>query len=177
MKIARIRHLFGTSLRLPLALALLAGLIISNVDWQALFDERPPVVVEGRPNVRDGDSLVIGRHRVRLKGIDAPERDQTCTRHGQAWACGHAAKRHLQRMIGKRGVVCTVVRRDRFDRLLAHCRAGSYDLNRAMVRDGMAVSFDGDYRLEEVEARRRKSGLWAGRFQRPRQWRQSNPRR
>ena len=177
MKIARMRQLFGASLRLPLALALLAGLIVSKVEWNALIGERPLAVVEGRPNIPDGDSLVIGRHRVRLRGIDAPEREQTCTRNGQTWACGLAAQRHLQRMIGKRGVVCKVVKRDRFDRLLAHCRAGSNDLNRAMVRDGMAVSFDGHYRLEEAEARRGKSGLWAGRFQRPGLWRQSNPRR
>lgn len=176
-KIARMRHLFGTSVRLPLALALLAGLIISNVDWGVLFDEGPPAVVEGRPKVRDGDSLVIGRRRVRLKGIDAPEREQTCKRGGQTWACGRAARRHLQRLIANRGVVCKVAKRDRFDRLLAHCRAGPHDLNRTMVRDGMAVSFDGKYRGEEAEARRRRTGMWAGQFQRPKLWRQSNPRR
>ena len=177
MKIGRIRRLFGTTVRLRLALIVLAALILANIDWGLVFDEAPPDVVGGRPDVRDGDSLVIGRHRVRLMGIDAPERDQTCTRGGKAWACGRAAQRHLKRLISHRDVECSVVRRDRFDRLLAQCRSGGQDLNRAMIRDGMAVSFDGNYRREEAKARRAKSGLWAGQFQRPRLWRQSNPRR
>ncbi len=177
MKNGRMRRLFGTAARLPLALIVLGALIMANIDWGLVFDEAPPGVVRGRPDVRDGDSLTIGRHRVRLTGIDAPERDQTCTKGGKSWACGRVAKRHLKRLIGNRGVECSVVRRDRFDRLLAQCRSGGQDLNREMIRDGMAVSFDGNYRREEAEARREKSGLWAGQFQRPRLWRQSNPRR
>ena len=177
MKLGRVRHLFRGTVRLPLALALIGALIISHIDWAALIGGGPPDVVQGRPDIRDGDSLVIGRHRVRLKGIDAPERDQTCTRGGKPWACGHAARRHLKRLIGRREVSCAVVRRDRFDRLLARCRTGARDLNQAMIRDGMAVSFDGDYRREEAEARRARAGLWAGQFERPRLWRQSNPRR
>ena len=172
IKVGLKKHVFGGALRLPLALVLLAALAASSIDW-----EGTPQEIAGEAEARDGDSLVIVHHRVRLHGIDAPERGQTCKRDGKSWACGREAKRHLARLIGNHEVNCTVVKRDRFDRLLARCRAGQRDLNRSMVRDGMAISFGGKYRHEEASARRAQFGLWSGQFERPQRWRQSNPRR
>ena len=34
--------------------------------------------VSGVPSVTDGDTLKVGRERIRLHGIDAPESKQTC---------------------------------------------------------------------------------------------------
>lgn len=167
-----IRRVFGHGLRLPLVLIALAAAAIAAIDWQGT-----PETVAGRAEVRDGDSLVIGRHRVRLQGIDAPERAQMCKKYRKTWACGREAQRHLGRLIARRRVECSVGRRDRFDRLLARCRAGGRDLNRQMVRDGMAVSFGGAYRSEEAAARRGKKGIWSGEFMRPQEWRRAHQRR
>lgn len=166
------RRVFGHGLRLPLALIAVAAAAIAAIDWEGV-----PETVAGRAGVRDGDSLVIGGHRVRLQGIDAPERAQTCKKHDKTWSCGREAQRHLSRLIARRTVECDVVRRDRFDRLLARCRAGGRDLNRQMVRDGMAVSFARAYRGEEAAARRGKKGLWSGEFMRPQEWRRAHQRR
>jgi len=166
------RAVFGRSARLLLVLVMLTAVIVSNIDWAGT-----PSSIAGPAEARDGDSLVIGQHRVRLLGIDAPEREQTCKKAGKSWRCGRDAQRHLARLIGNHDVDCAVVKRDRFDRLLARCRAGQRDLNQNMVRDGMAVAFSGDYRREETQARREKVGLWAGEFQRPQQWRRQNGRR
>ncbi len=176
-KVGLKRHVIGRAIRLPLALVLLAALVVSRVDWASINGEGTPQAIAGLAEARDGDSLMIGRHRVRLNGIDAPERDQSCKRAGKSWACGREAQRHLARLIGNHKVDCTIVKRDRFDRFLAQCRAGQRDLNRIMVEDGMAISFGGNYRHEEASARRAKFGMWSGQFERPQQWRRSNPRR
>lgn len=157
--------------RLALAIALLLAVFISRIDWHGT-----PAQISGRAEVRDGDSLVIAGSRVRLKGIDAPERAQKCKRTGRDWPCGKAAERHLAGLIGSKGVTCRIAERDRFNRLLAYCRAGARDLNRSMVRDGFAVRFGRAYAAEEAEAQARRRGIWAGTFTAPRKWRAQNPR-
>lgn len=128
----------------------------------------PSISGAGRPV--DGDSLWVGRDEVRLKGIDAPEGRQSCTRDGAAWACGDAARDQLRNLIGKDVVSCRVEERDQHGRLLAYCAAGGRDLNRGMVSSGMAVAYGG-YVREEGEAKASKRGLWASEFTRPRNWR------
>ncbi|MBB4234007.1 thermonuclease family protein [Rhizobium esperanzae] len=122
----------------------------------------------GAFHAADGDSLTLGDERLRLEGIDAPELRQSCERAGKAWACGRAAREALQGMVLASGTLCQGSRRDRYDRLLVVCRSGtSGDINAAMVRLGMAISYGG-YGKEEAEARAAKAGLWAGAFERPR---------
>ena len=44
--------------------------------------------------VTDGDSLKIGKEKIRLSGIDAPEMKQICyDRYDTPYACGHLAKK------------------------------------------------------------------------------------
>ena len=50
------------------------------------------------------------------------------------------------------------------------CRSGGVELNRRQVEDGWAVAY-GDYADAERSARERRVGLWAGSFDRPREWR------
>jgi hypothetical protein len=42
----------------------------------------------GTVRVVDGDTMSIREHRLRLAGIDAPEKAQTCRRDGRTWHCG-----------------------------------------------------------------------------------------
>lgn len=67
----------------------------------------PPEVEVGASvaAVVDGDTLVLDGLRVRLWGIDAPERNQTCRRDGQAYRCGEAATQALREWIGRRRLV------------------------------------------------------------------------
>jgi len=123
----------------------------------------------GRATVVDGDSLEIGGNRVRLYGIDAPEFTQTCTRGADSYACGREARRALAALV-RQGVQCSGNEIDRYDRLLAQCEAGGRDINREMVASGWAVAY-GAYEADERAARAARRGLWAGDFQRPRDWR------
>lgn len=122
----------------------------------------------GAFHAADGDSLTLGAERLRLEGIDAPELNQSCERAGKAWACGRAARETLQGLMLAPGTLCSGNQQDRYDRLLVVCRSGAgSDINAAMVRRGMAISYGG-YSGEEAEARAERAGLWAGSFERPR---------
>lgn len=123
----------------------------------------------GSAKVVDGDSLEIGATRIRLHGIDAPEFTQTCMRGGASYACGREARRALAALVTP-GLQCSGNEIDRYGRLLARCEAGGRDINREMVASGWAVAY-GAYEAEERAARQAGSGLWAGTFQRPRDWR------
>lgn len=109
--------------------------------------------------VLDGDTLDLAGKRVRLFGIDAPERGQSC---GQV-DCGAAATDALIEILSAGPVHCEPVSMDRYGRILARCQAGDLDVNREMVRSGMAwafVRFSNDYAADEQSARRARLGIW-----------------
>lgn len=149
---------------MTLAILLLLAVGVSR------FDRIASVTAEGGAVVNDGDTITIGKERIRLRGIDAPEYDQTCTRGNTGYACGREAKQALQALIGSRKVTCPGWERDRYGRLLAACSAGGVDLNRKLVEEGWAVAY-GDYADAEAAARQKHVGLWAGEFDLPRDWR------
>ncbi len=133
----------------------------------------------------DGDSLVIGGRmaggkckggdvEIRLQGIDAPEWDQTCGEKGKEWACGKAATAAMRAMIEGKAVACKSIGRDRYKRTLATCTVGGEDIQRRMVRDGMAMAYrkySKKYIQDEVAARLSRLGIWSGPFMEPSEWR------
>ena len=128
----------------------------------------------GRAAVTDGDSLEIAGQRVRLHGIDAPERKQRCTADGRQWRCGAAATRALKKRIGGETVTCTPRDRDRYGRIVAVCRAGGVDLNAWMVAQGWALAYrrySMAYVDEERAAKAAKRGVWRGQLVAPWEWR------
>jgi endonuclease YncB( thermonuclease family) len=154
---------------LTVALLALLALLGSRFEQAAMRTQK------GRATVNDGDTLTLGHERIRLKGIDAPEYDQTCRRGGADYACGRMARQALVGLIGGRAVSCAGWRRDRYGRLLGTCRAGDVELNAALVAAGWAVAYGG-YGAEENRAREAGAGLWAGSFDRPQAWRRGQGR-
>ena len=133
-------------------------------------------VIAGRARVVDGDSLIVGLARIRLFGIDAPEREQDCRNAaGGTYACGREATRALTSAIAGRAVTCTPVDHDRYDRDVAVCTAEGDDLGEAMVRSGHALDLARHSRRRyadaERDARDARRGLWAGSFDTPAVWR------
>ncbi len=135
--------------------------------------EAEPVVVSGRASVIDGDSIVVRGVEIRLLGVDAPERDQMCTRNGAEWPCGTRASENLRNQLHGKIVTCSGNERDVHDRLLAICKVHDSDLNRLLVREGWAVSY-GRYFDEERAAKKTRRGIWSGSFVQPRDWRDGN---
>ncbi len=54
----------------------------------------------GRPYIIDGDTVVLGKTHIRLKGIDAPEIGQSCEGAHGTYDCGGEARNKLRARIG-----------------------------------------------------------------------------
>ena len=78
--------------------------------------------ITGDARVVDGDSLRVAGLNIRLFGIDAPERDQTCvTDAGVRWDCGAQVTRLVRQQLRGKVVTCDLRDKDDFDRDLAVC--------------------------------------------------------
>ncbi len=133
----------------------------------------PKEALNGSVYVIDGDTVVLGKKHIRLKGIDAPEMQQQCVRAGSTYDCGKEARNILRGRIGRSSIRCETEGRDQYSRDLARCYLGETDLNRWMVEQGWAVSY-GDYQREERDAHSNRRGIWAGQFEQPSLWRKEH---
>lgn len=144
----------------------LALLIVAKLETQQAIRSNGPFTVI------DGDTLADRGKRLRLRGIDAPELGQMCTRPDGAYDCGMVARAGLIRLIGNGVTECFGPEgdQDRYGRTLVTCRSSGKDLGREMVVLGLAVS-NGEHHIAETEARLARRGIWGGSFQRPDDWR------
>ena len=138
--------------------------------WLAKQNE---VTLQGKYKIIDGDSLVVNGQEIRLLGIDAPEYRQTCTfQNGKTYECGKQSRLHLVKLAKSGKLNCTGWEEDKYQRMLAVCKAGDIEVNAQMVKDGWAISY-GDYEGEEAHAREFASGVWQGGFDSPKTWREN----
>lgn len=150
--------------------ALAAAIILLLIMVSARLERVATRNLSGDAVINDGDSITLKGERIRLRGIDAPEYNQTCDKDGASYSCGRLSREALARLAKAGPVSCEGWERDRYDRLLAICTAGGVELNRRQIEQGWAVAY-GDYGDAEATARQKKLGLWAGSFERPRDWR------
>jgi endonuclease YncB( thermonuclease family) len=146
------------------------------VDMKLLRDKNSQqlFVIGNVVRIVDGDTIYIDNmFKVRMVGIDAPERGQKCTdKKGNEYACGKASTANLEKVIGKRmRVKCEMQGWDRYGRHLFICeKSDGTDINAQMVKDGHAVVSTYPpivYSKEEAAAREKKAGIWSGEFQHP----------
>ncbi len=138
-----------------------------------------PAQVSGTPLVLDGDSLDFNGLRVRLFGIDAFERDQTCRRQDDStYSCGQLSREALVIAIARNPVTCSRRDIDQYRRMVATCRTRDGDLAARLVLDGAALAYrqySTDYVDEEESAKRQKRGAWGGTFEAPWDFRHRGP--
>jgi endonuclease YncB( thermonuclease family) len=127
-------------------------------------NEQPPQLLEGIcVGVSDGDSLHLElpdgeRVRVRLYGIDAPEKDQECAL---------AARKKLGKLIYDKEIRVEVLDVDKYGRYVGKVYAGARYVNRFMLKEGLAWHYKhyaaDDELLAEAEARAKAAGrgIWA----------------
>lgn len=119
---------FGTTTRTVRTLLLLAFLSI-------LANGTHADTLTGRVvGVTDGDTITVldaahQQHKVRLAGIDSPEKSQ---------AFGQRAKQHLSRLVFDRTVAIEGSKLDRYGRLIGKVLVSSTDANLQLVRAGLA---------------------------------------
>jgi endonuclease YncB( thermonuclease family) len=153
---------------------LLAVVALAALAAVATRLKSPSEILAGQTRVIDGDTLELGGRRLRLAGIDAPELDQSCERGGGPYRCGEVAREAL-RNLARAGVSCAISGQDRYGRGLATCTADGLDVGQRLVRAGLAVAY-GRYEADERHAASLGLGLWAGRFERPADWRKAHQR-
>ncbi len=113
-------------------------------------------------SIADGDTITVldsakVQHRVRLEGIDAPEKAQ---------AFGSKSKDKLSELIGKNDVLVTWKEKDRYGRILGDVYVENRHINLEMIKEGMAwhykqYSKSKELSAAEEQAKRAKKGLWA----------------
>jgi endonuclease YncB( thermonuclease family) len=153
-------------LRPPAILVLLLAVGIIGLALSARSGGVGTFDLRGVARVIDGDTLAIGPTTVRLTGIDAPERDQTCAdKYGLTRTCGQAAAEALTRLANSRLVACRTRGQDVYGRSLGTCYADGKNLNAWMVRHGHAWAFTRyslRYVPEEWLAWSEGAGIWSG---------------
>ena len=148
-------------------------IILLNLNEKIIASE-----IYGIPVITDGDTIKILNNKIRLYGIDAPEKNQKCNKNGKEYNCGADATEALIKKISKNTVKClTQKNKDRYGRFIGICFIGKEDLNKWMVRNGYAIAYrrySKDYILDEEFAKMKKLGLWSGTFLKPEKWRKLN---
>ena len=145
-----------------LKLLILIVLIAINIAGCKNAEVNEPVaaVVGKVVKVVDGDTLHIysnkGTYKIRLSGIDAPER-------GQAY--GKRAKEHLEFLVAGKQVIAIVESKDRYGRYVASVKVESKDVCAEMLAAGYAwhyKQYDNNKYYDELqhEAKKAKRGLW-----------------
>tara|TARA_R110000787_G_scaffold282559_1_gene394489 strand:+ start:4430 stop:5101 length:672 start_codon:yes stop_codon:yes gene_type:complete len=124
--------------------------------------------------VIDGDTLIINGNKIRLHGIDAPEANQMCVLEGKPWKCGEAATQALIDILQNGYPRCEHLNKDRYGRSISRCFNGAGDVSELLVRQGFALAYrkySADYVSAEEFAKAGKSGIFAGQFVPPWDWR------
>jgi|TARA_B110000914_G_scaffold101093_1_gene88815 endonuclease YncB( thermonuclease family) len=152
---------------------ILVVIILLNLNEKIIAGE-----IYGFSIITDGDTIKILNNKIRLHGIDAPEKKQKCTKNKKKYNCGIVSTKALIQKIDKRLVKClTQKNKDRYNRFIGICFVENEDLNKWMVRNGHAVAYkrySKDYILDEEFAKTNKLGLWYGTFLNPEKWRKLN---
>jgi micrococcal nuclease len=142
------------ALRLAIVLSVFAPMVAQGA--------KPHYELSGRVvKIADGDTLTIldasnEQHRIRLAGIDAPEKGQ---------AFGTKAREALAAKVFGQAVRIEVIDVDRYKREVGRIYLGERFINAEMVRDGFAwryVTYDkpGEFTAAESDAREHRRGLW-----------------
>ena len=152
---------------------ILVVIILLNLNEKIIASE-----IYGIPVITDGDTIKILNNKIRLYGIDAPEKNQKCNKNGKEYNCGADATEALIKKISKNTIKClTQKKKDRYNRFLGICFIDKEDLNKWMVRNGYAIAYrrySKDYVLDEKFAKTNKIGVWSGTFLKPEKWRKLN---
>ncbi len=141
--------------------------------------------ISGYAKVTDGDTLKINTFKIRLHGIDAPEKKQLCKRayltimiftFYEDYSCGQKSTEALIEKINNQKIICNILGIDYFKRLIGECYKMKTNLNSWLVSNGHAVAFrkySKKYVSQEILAKQEKRGMWQGKFEMPWNYRKS----
>tara|TARA_Y100001978_G_scaffold202033_1_gene221861 strand:- start:1122 stop:1586 length:465 start_codon:yes stop_codon:yes gene_type:complete len=127
--------------------------------------------------VIDGDTIKIGKEKIRFSGIDAPEIHQICSHDMVDVECGKISKKILSEKIEGKKISCFSEGKDRYKRTLAECFVGDESLSSFLVRSGYAFAYrkySEKFILDEEYAQSNSLGMWKMVFEFPWDYRKKN---
>ena len=142
--------------------------------------------ISGFAKIVDGDTIKINSKKIRLYGIDAPEKKQKCKKtyltisfmsFTKDYMCGEVSTQKLIKKINKQKLNCNILDVDRYKRLIGECFKRNINLNSWMVSNGYAVAYrkySKKYVTDEINAKNNKLGIWQGKFEMPWDYRRKN---
>ena len=142
--------------------------------------------ITGYAKVIDGDTIRINSKKIRLHGIDAPEKKQSCKKpyltivffsFSKNYLCGQVSTNKLIKKINNQIIKCKIKNVDRYNRLIGECYKKNKNLNAWLVSNGYAVAYrkySKKYISDEMNAKNNKLGIWQGKFEMPWDFRRKN---
>ena len=132
-------------------------IFIFFISWPSLSIGQPPII--GQATVIDGDTIRIDNIKIRLLGIDAPDKGKDPQSVFYV-----PAQEVLANFIGQKKITCRPTGDKSYDRIVAICFLGKIDLSAHMVEQGYAVDWynysKGAYADEMMIAKQKKLGIW-----------------
>ncbi len=128
----------------------------------------------GVTRVINGDTLALGGRAIKLYGVAAPYKSQTCAdSSGKGYKCGQQSISWLSNWLADNDVKCHILSEDDRGNAYGVCMLGPYDIGAALVNSGWAVADTRQTKIylpyqEQAVANRR--GLWQGEFYMPWDW-------
>ena len=142
-----------------------AILFVAGVQTSSAYELTGRIV-----SIADGDTVTLldadkRQHKIRLSGIDAPERKQ---------AFGTRSRQHLGELVFGKQVTADCSKTDRYKRAICKLEVDGLDANLAQIEAGMAwhyMAYEREqnlldrwrYAKAEDSARDLRRGLWADR--------------
>ena len=141
-------------------------------------------IIVGKPMIIDGDTIIIDKKKIRLHGIDAPEKKQICKKtylhffifnFKKNYKCGEKSTSALLKKIKDKKIKCILKDdRDIYKRHIGTCYLKDQNINKWLVKNGYALAYEKyskKYLFDEQYAKENKLGLWKGTFMKPEKWR------
>ena len=118
---------------------------------------------ENNPNfltyekIIDGDTFIASGKKIRLWGIDAPEKGEPES---------FTASLYLEVLLKQGELICNEMSIDKYKRHVMRCYSGEEDIAASLVKNGMARDYKtyskGYYEIDEQKAKNNKLGIWSG---------------
>ena len=134
-------------------------------------------IIKGKAKVVNSDYIKIDKQTIILFGVEAMERPQKCYINNELWPCWESGVRKLEEIVDLGETVCFVKGKAKMNRVFAICETQNIELNKELIRSGLALARikQSDLYIDDQRyAKENKLGIWRGKFIEPWKWRMQN---
>ena len=134
-------------------------------------------IIKGKAKVVNSDYIKIDKQTIILFGVEAMERPQKCYINNELWPCWESGVRKLEEIVDLGETVCFVKGKAKMNRVFAICETQNIELNRELIRSGLALARikQSDLYIDDQRyAKENTLGIWRGKFIEPWKWRMQN---